>query len=210
MILTLSIVRSRCRSVLLSNPSSSFRVERQSQPNPMGLNLVASAAYAESGRRQSHCAYLDYFQHFRPGKASFSAKRLINALEFSVRRGFSTVCVVPRRPVGLKVTPTVEAGMCFGVSRLLGKLQTGLRRKPISYNAVRLGSRGARPTVGCGPPTFRHSTAGRLPSRTQSLQCEPKSVAGWKTRRAASGADCGAGRLRAPSTSRCNGTRSHL
>lgn len=136
------IVGTRRHSTLLSSLSSSFRLGTPKPANPLSLKLMESAAYPRNGRRQTHCAYLAYFQQFNLEKRPLFSKRIVKGFEPRClrRNRYAVPCStlhfgVTCQPAGCENIPTMEAGMWFGIRRLIGKRHAALESKLIDYNA---------------------------------------------------------------------------
>ncbi len=170
MIWRLLIARTRCHSTCLSGPTSSFRVKRQSQPNPLGLSSMPSVGYPKNGNSQTHFPYLACFQDLSLGKRPFFSKRIVQRPEnrcLSCDR-HSVSCwptrhVVTRWRGRSENIPTVQAGISREMSRLHDKSHpqisqitqithgTSLACKLVGYSSLPERALGRLETEHCSP-----------------------------------------------------------
>ena len=82
---------------------------RQSHPNPLGLTLSRSATYLGNRPSQTHCSYLDYFQHVSLVKGPDFSKKIVKRVpaasggSFSLRRSYRRRQSHPN-PLGLTLS----------------------------------------------------------------------------------------------------------
>lgn len=117
MLSSLTIVGTRCRLTRSSSPATSFRLQRQSHPNPTHPKPMDSIVYPRNGRRQTQPDYLACFQQFRFEKRPLFSNKTAKHTE---NGGSSCNCYsassspsrhrVACQIVSGKNIPTIEAG----------------------------------------------------------------------------------------------------